>query len=997
MMLFTYKKLNLIKLNLRKFSISNRKLNSNESLRLLPSTLNEYEFEHEYGKVKIDNKISKQNHVFSTGYYGYDVLLVIDEINTENLYQLRKTFDTFFKSFEKSEIYKILVNVKQDNTVLSIFPEAMPFTKDSSVHVFLNIVYSNLVRIETMYQLTDSSKSLIIQGKKWAKKEDIFKLLKEKEELRLKNKKKKDIVQNIIDNDLVYLLKKNDTHNSIKIVKNTLNNLKKKSIEVWLTPYKISNLSIITGDSTYTTYSIIKTPFNQDDRVELKLLCFHHLNKNIYHLISNGYYTNTWTDVYLNNNRILRSFGKNKIYFLDNKIINVELPYNFPLIPQEKKSRSYDNKIGVIDLETFSINKEGKQLVYAGGWKVSSMSKTYYVDEFENLNGEELVRKLFVDIFNYEYHNHTFFVHNLSGFDYIFIIRSLTKGNEFKIKPIIKEDNTLISLKIYYNNTIQVEKVINNNKIITNKVIKRSILLLDSYLMLNSSLKNLCKEMGNTEHKGIFPYKFINSNTLFYKGSIPAFEMYSDISYTDYKSLYPRNYVFDVKTETLNYLSKDLSSLLQIIKKFSQFIFDNFKINITTCKTISGLSFKIYLSNYYKLEYNLKEIKGKIETEIRNAYYGGSVLLPEKGSLIKKGNLAYYYDFNSFYPSIMLKPMPVGNPYLSLSKDLDSYFGFCYAKITPPLNLTNYIIPYRNEEGSIIYPSKEFTGIYWSELLKKSREYGYKIEILGGYQFEKGENIFKDFILNLYDKRLEAKKENKSSFHLIYKLILNSLYGRFGMKQLLSRVEFIEEKDLQETYLKKRFSFIEKINDKYLIKYNLNSYSNSNLINYINNLHEKEEVHKMNYLANLIKQRGVPSSVPISAAITAYAQMELMNFKNIKGNKLLYSDTDSLLMEKPLPDNLISETKLGKLKLEYILKEAIFISPKFYALKTVEGEEIVKTKGISKGLVTYEDITKLCEGIDLTVPVNITIKDLTKCSLNIKQINYKIESLKKYS
>lgn len=67
------------------------------------------------------------------------------------------------------------------------------------------------------------------------------------------------------------------------------------------------------------------------------------------------------------------------------------------------------------------------------------------------------------------------------------------------------------------------------------------------------------------------------------------------------------------------------------------------------------------------------------------------------------------------------------------------------------------------------------------------------------------------------------------------------------------------------------------------------------------------------------------------------------------------------------------------------------------SLKTVEGEEIVKTKGISKGLVTYEDITKLCEGIDLTVPVNITIKDLTKCSLNIKQINYKIESLKKYS
>lgn len=40
---------------------------------------------------------------------------------------------------------------------------------------------------------------------------------------------------------------------------------------------------------------------------------------------------------------------------------------------------------------------------------------------------------------------------------------------------------------------------------------------------------------------------------------------------------------------------------------------------------------------------------------------------------------AFVYDVNSQYTNAILEDIPVGNPVLSLSNDLNSYFGFVYA------------------------------------------------------------------------------------------------------------------------------------------------------------------------------------------------------------------------------------------------------------------------------------------------------------------------------
>src|SRR6266478_2198430 len=79
-------------------------------------------------------------------------------------------------------------------------------------------------------------------------------------------------------------------------------------------------------------------------------------------------------------------------------------------------------------------------------------------------------------------------------------------------------------------------------------------------------------------------------------------------------------------------------------------------------------------------------------------------------------------------------------------------------------------------------------------------------------------------------------------------------------------------------------------------------------------------------------------SIGIAAAITAYARIHMSQFKNNPDFNLYYSDTDSIYIDKPLPEEMRSNTILGKMKLEYILKNAIFLAPKVYYLETEDGK-----------------------------------------------------------
>jgi len=215
-------------------------------------------------------------------------------------------------------------------------------------------------------------------------------------------------------------------------------------------------------------------------------------------------------------------------------------------------------------------------------------------------------------------------------------------------------------------------------------------------------------------------------------------------------------------------------------------------------------------------------IKGKVESGIRKAYFGGLVLTKLN---YKHRTKAYVYDVNSHYPNAMLEEIPVGNPVLSISNDLNSYFGFVlftqYAKIIPPKNLDFYFIPLRDENGKIITPNYSFKGIYFSELLKESIHYGYKINVMWGYKFNRGKDVFKNYVDEMYNGRLKAKLDKNNSLQIIYKLLLSlehSLYGRLGMKDIENRLKILSKEDANNLWLKKNKKKILYFIVNYMIK-----------------------------------------------------------------------------------------------------------------------------------------------------------------------------------
>ena len=739
-----------------------------------------------------------------------------------------------------------------------------------------------------------------------------------------------------------------------------------------------------------------------------------------------------------------------------NFIKNIELVFNFPNYLEMNKDYILDDKIGVIDFETLKINDEGEQCVYSGGWAVKDFLYYDYLDNINNkfatqstytqstqssqstqstqstqrkeitaspseampakleqlsasesfntstvsdsisnsfkLSSYKLIKKLFDSIFESKFSNYTFYMHNLGGFDYIFILSALSFYNkEYDLNAIIKDDgNILVSLKIskyiekitnkkIYNEDMEVVKV---EKI--KSVERKSINILDSNLILPGKLRNLAKDFNCKELKGYFPYKFININNLNYIGELPSYEYFSDSmefnDYMNWKKSFQDKYSYDIKKESIRYLKNDLIVLLEIMTKFSELNFNKFAVNITKNKTISGLSLKIYMSEFYKYDYNFKIIKGDVEREIRQAYFGGLVLTKE---FYKHNSKAYVYDVNSHYPSAMLEDMPVGNPILSTSTDLNSYFGFVYAEIIPPKDLKAYFIPLRDINGNITTPNYKFNGLYFSELLKESINYGYKINVIWGYKFERGKDVFKEYIETLYNERLQAKKDGLNSIQYIYKLLLNSSYGRFGMREIENKLKILSKDEATKFMTKKNITYYSELHDKVVLRYNNNV--NRDIMKF------SEIKENSNTFVNDIKQRGVTSSIPIAAAITSWALIKLLKFLNICNNNLIYSDTDSVTLEKPLPDKYLSKTELGKMKLEFILSEGIYISPKFYGLKGENGETIIKSKGIAKGKVNYQDLDKLYKGEDLTVKTTVFRKNLAKGTVNIIDMDYTIK------
>lgn len=301
----------------------------------------------------------------------------------------------------------------------------------------------------------------------------------------------------------------------------------------------------------------------------------------------------------------------------------------------------------------------------------------------------------------------------------------------------------------------------------------------------------------------------------------------------------------------------------------------------------------------------------------------------------------FCYDVNALYPSVMANTlMPVGKP-IAFEGDIrliePSAFGFFFCKITSPEYLEHPILQRRIKTSDgvrTIAGLGSWVGWIYSPEMDNAIKHGYTFEILKGYQFDKA-NIFKEYVETMYNLRLQYPKG--TPMNLIAKLLMNSLYGKFGMKLENTIIDIFNtsnKKDLQlfeellDTHGTSIQDFI-KIDNHYLI-------IRKNNIKY----EDDEDMY-----------HGLDVNIAIASAITGGARMWMSLIKNNPDFNLFYSDTDSAVIDAPLPGFMVGSA-LGQFKLEYVTKKAVFIAPKVYALITEEDSEIVKVKGLTANTVS---------------------------------------------
>jgi hypothetical protein len=90
-----------------------------------------------------------------------------------------------------------------------------------------------------------------------------------------------------------------------------------------------------------------------------------------------------------------------------------------------------------------------------------------------------------------------------------------------------------------------------------------------------------------------------------------------------YPTIINKNNYISYKNEVISYCSDDCISLYQIFIKFNKLLFNNFNKNIKNNPTLPSLTFANFKTNLLEKE-QIAQISGKIESDIRLSYTGGS-------------------------------------------------------------------------------------------------------------------------------------------------------------------------------------------------------------------------------------------------------------------------------------------------------------------------------------------------------------------------------------
>lgn len=369
--------------------------------------------------------------------------------------------------------------------------------------------------------------------------------------------------------------------------------------------------------------------------------------------------------------------------------------------------------------------------------------------------------------------------------------------------------------------------------------------------------------------------------------------------------------------------------------------------------TLAGLSLN-YFRNYYM---HTDILYNDLSIEFFKSYSGGRC----EAFKIGKTN-SYKYDINSMYPYVMKTcnfPNPanlkmIKNCTIDFAlKKIEKFEGLIYCELIHKKHYFGFLPVKINNK--LIFPIGKITGHFNFNEIRFALKHKI-IDLIDIkyliYSIDKI-NPFIDFINDNYNKRIQGGEADK----LIYKLFLNSLYGKFAQK--------IETEKIYFDNYRQMLDITDTLKGK---NYTIEPQNKNSTYGYI--VIKKPETET--YLNN---------TIPVfSSYITSEARILLLS-KMLKYQKniITYTDTDSIFVEKP--ENIENSTEIGHFKLEKSKVTHIY-GLKNYKEKT-EKKTIHKIKGIPKNALkkgqntyTYTTIaapkTAIIQGIEAGQPIEIT-------------------------
>jgi hypothetical protein len=313
----------------------------------------------------------------------------------------------------------------------------------------------------------------------------------------------------------------------------------------------------------------------------------------------------------------------------------------------------------------------------------------------------------------------------------------------------------------------------------------------------------------------------------------------------------------------------------------------------------------------------------------RASYYGGRC---EAWLVGKPVDNVVCVDVNSMYPYVMQRNVFPSKLKLTCRDmtidELRSTLNDYSVTARVSLDTDEPIYPYRTPDR-LIFPVGQFDTILSTPELLHALYSGHITSVSTCAVYESAP-IFESFVSDLYRLRQSLDEAGDEAGKYFIKILMNSLYGKFGQKGFID--EIIDTCDPSILRTERVFDI------------------------------DDNRIYTRRYIAGVVMeptgQVEARESLPaVAAHVTAYARMYLWSLIEQCGSEnVVYMDTDSLHLVNGahnLLHDFLSDSRLGGLKIEKLISRAIYHGPKDYALDGVRTIKGIRRRAVRVGTQTY--------------------------------------------